>query len=109
MTRKTVIALADRIPARAASPDLPEHPDYPCIVAVFNETTGSLRARGVCEALDHELLPRNIEGTRAELKRLVKLSILTEDAAGSFARKLADRAPRSAALPQPHLGIDINS
>lgn len=64
ITRKTVTALADGIPAKAASPDLPEHPDYPRILAVFNETTGSLRARGVCEALDHELLPRNIEGTR---------------------------------------------
>ncbi|MCX4546788.1 hypothetical protein [Streptomyces sp. NBC_01565] len=39
------------------------------------------------QALDHELLPKNIEGTRAKLKRLVKLNILTEDDAGSFARK----------------------
>lgn len=29
ITRKTVTALADRIPAQADSPDLPEHPDYP--------------------------------------------------------------------------------
>ncbi|MER5348691.1 hypothetical protein ABT030_52710 [Streptomyces mirabilis] len=41
----------------------------------------------VCEALDHELLPKNIEGTRAKLKRLVKLDILTEVDAGSFTRK----------------------
>jgi transposase len=63
------------------------HPDYPRILAVFNEATGPLRARDVCEALDHELLPKNIEGTRAKLKRLVKLDILTEDDVGSFARK----------------------
>ncbi|MFI5635741.1 hypothetical protein ACIA8E_41880 [Streptomyces sp. NPDC051664] len=87
ITRKTVTALADRIPARPDSPGLPEHPDYPRILAVFNEATGPLRARDVCEALDHELLPKNIEGTRAKLKRLVKLDILTEDDAGSFARK----------------------
>ncbi|MFG2858420.1 hypothetical protein ACGFZ9_49130 [Streptomyces mirabilis] len=87
ITRKTVTALADRIPTQAASPDLPEHPDYPHILAVFNEATGPLRARDVCEALDHELLPKNIENTRAKLKRLVKLNILTEDDAGSFARK----------------------
>ncbi|OLZ63848.1 hypothetical protein AVW11_19870 [Streptomyces amritsarensis] len=31
ITRKTVTALADRLPA--ASPDLPEHPDYPRIRA----------------------------------------------------------------------------
>ncbi|MBA4866948.1 hypothetical protein H1V43_37775 [Streptomyces sp. PSKA54] len=87
ITRKTVTALADRLPAQAASPDLPEHPDYPRILAVFNEATGPLRARDVCEALDHELLPKNIEGTRAKLKRLVKLGILTETDPGTFARK----------------------
>jgi hypothetical protein len=32
ITRKTVTALADRIPTQTASPDLPEHPDYPRIV-----------------------------------------------------------------------------
>ncbi|MGW8361850.1 hypothetical protein ACWGK1_14910 [Streptomyces wedmorensis] len=85
ITRKTVTALADRLPA--APPDLPEHPDYPRILAVFNEATGPLRAREVCEALDHELLPKNIEGTRAKLKRLVKLDVLTEVDAGSFTRK----------------------
>ncbi|MER6523101.1 hypothetical protein ABT246_40640 [Streptomyces sp. NPDC001553] len=87
ITRKTVTALADRIPAQADSPDLPEHPDYPRILAVFNEATGPLRARDVCEALDHELLPKNIEGTRAKLKRLIKLGILTEADVGSFTRK----------------------
>ncbi|MFD4764714.1 hypothetical protein ACFWOJ_39795, partial [Streptomyces sp. NPDC058439] len=86
ITRKTVTALADRLPAQAASPDLPEHPDYPRILAVFNQPTGPLRARDVCEALDHEPLPKNIEGTRAKLKRLVKLDILTEVDTGSFAR-----------------------
>ncbi|MFE3644812.1 hypothetical protein ACFXOM_28200 [Streptomyces sp. NPDC059169] len=85
ITRKTVTGLADRLPA--VPPDLPEHPDYPRILAVFNHTTGPLRARDVCEALDHELLPKNIEGTRAKLKRLVKLDVLTEADTGSFARK----------------------
>jgi hypothetical protein len=55
------------------------------ILAVFNEATGPLRARDVCEAL--ELLPKNIEGTRAKLKRLVKLDVLTEADTGSFTRK----------------------
>lgn len=87
ITRKTATALADRLPARADSPDLPEHPDYPRILAVFHDATGPLRARDVCQALDHELLPKNIEGTRAKLKRLVKLDILTEADAGSFTTK----------------------
>ncbi|WP_030776169.1 hypothetical protein [Streptomyces sp. NRRL F-2664] len=85
ITRRTVTGLADRLPA--APPDMPEHPDYPRILGVFNDATGPLRARDVCEALDHELLPKNIEGTRAKLKRLVKLDILTEVDTGSFARK----------------------
>ncbi|WP_431969392.1 hypothetical protein [Actinacidiphila sp. bgisy160] len=87
ITRKTVTTLADRIPVQVGSHDLPEHPDYPRILTVFNEATGPLRARDVCQALDHELLPKNIEGTRAKLKRLVKLDILTEVDAGSFTRK----------------------
>ncbi|WP_405577166.1 hypothetical protein [Streptomyces sp. NBC_01190] len=86
ITRKTVTGLADRIPAHPASPDLPEHPDYPRILAVFNEATGPLPARDICEALDHELLPKNIEGTRAKLKHLVNLEVLTEISTGSFTR-----------------------
>lgn len=87
ITRKTVTALADRLPTQAPSPELPDHPDYPRILAVFNDDSGPLRAREVCEALDHALLPKNVEGTRAKLKRLVKLGILTEIDTGSFARK----------------------
>lgn len=87
ITRKTITALADRLPTQADSPNLPDHPDYPRILAVFNEAADPLRARDVCEALDHELLPKNIEGTRAKLKRLVKLELLTEVDTGSFARK----------------------
>jgi hypothetical protein len=34
---------------------------------------------------DHELLPKNIEGTRAKLKRLVKLRVLAVVDANSFA------------------------
>lgn len=57
------------------------------ILAAFNHTTGPLRAKGVCEALGHELLPKNVEGPRARLKRLVKIEILTEAHTGNFARK----------------------
>lgn len=85
ITRKTVTGLADRLPA--SPPELPEHPDYPRILAVFNEATSPLRAKDVCEALGHDLLPKNVEGTRAKLKRLVKLGILTEADTGNFARK----------------------
>ncbi|WUH90218.1 hypothetical protein OG900_08950 [Streptomyces sp. NBC_00433] len=85
ITRKTVTGLADRLPVVA--PDLPDHPDYPRILAAFNHTPRPLRAKDVCEALGHELLPKNVEGTRAKLKRLVKLGILTEVDTGSFTTK----------------------
>ncbi|MET8103054.1 hypothetical protein ABZV29_42715 [Streptomyces sp. NPDC005236] len=84
ITRKTVTDLADRLPA--VPPDLPEHPDLRILV-VFNHATGPLRAKDVCEALDHEPLPKNIEGTRAKLKRLVELGILTEADTGTFTQK----------------------
>ncbi|GGZ41821.1 hypothetical protein [Streptomyces poonensis] len=86
ITRKTVTGLADRLPAVVPAA-LPEHPDYPRILAAINHATGPLRAKDVCEALGHELLPKNVEGTRAKLKRLVKLDILTEADTGNFARK----------------------
>jgi hypothetical protein len=60
ITRKTVTALSERIPTHPVSPGLPEHPDHP-IPAVFNEATGHLRARVVCDALDHQLLPKNCD------------------------------------------------
>ncbi|MFJ3532488.1 hypothetical protein [Streptomyces sp. NPDC090132] len=85
ITRTTVTSLADRLPA--AAPDLPEHPDYPRILAAFNHATGPIRAKDVCQALGHELLPKNAEGTRAKLKRLVRLGILIEADTGRFARK----------------------
>ncbi|MFF9690500.1 hypothetical protein [Streptomyces sp. NPDC014623] len=87
ITRKTVTALADRLPAHTSMADRPEHPDYPRILSVFNDASRPLRAREVCVALGHEQLPKNIEGTRAKLKRLVKLNILTEADAGSFTTK----------------------
>lgn len=85
ITRETVTDLADRLPA--TTPDLPEHPDYPRILTAFNHATGPLRARDVCEALGHELLPRNVEGTRAKLTRLVELGILAEADTGDFVRR----------------------
>ncbi|MFJ2796703.1 MULTISPECIES: hypothetical protein [unclassified Streptomyces] len=87
ITRKTVTALADRIPTQVGPSDLPEHLDYPRILVVFNDETGPLWAKDVCQALDHELLPKNIEGTRAKLKRLVRLGILIEADTGSFTRR----------------------
>ncbi|MFD4413540.1 hypothetical protein ACFVXW_22450 [Streptomyces sp. NPDC058251] len=91
ITRTTITGLADRIPAQTVAPagslELPEHPDYPRILAVFNDTTGPLRARDICQALDFELLPKHVERTRARMKRLVTIGILTEAEPGTFSQK----------------------
>ncbi|WP_406470191.1 hypothetical protein [Streptomyces sp. NBC_01615] len=91
ITRTTITGLADRIPAQSADPsaslELPEHPDYPRILAVFIDTTGPLKARDICQALDFELLPKHVERTRAKMKRLVTLGILTETEPGTFSKK----------------------
>ncbi|MCX4425965.1 hypothetical protein [Streptomyces mirabilis] len=73
--------------ATPAPRSVPTQQAPPRILAVFNEATGPLWARDVCEALDHVLPPKNIEGTRAKLKRLVELDVLTEVDADSFTRK----------------------
>ncbi|MGW0790719.1 hypothetical protein ACWD04_21355 [Streptomyces sp. NPDC002911] len=75
--RKTVTALADR----------PEHPDYPRILTVFNETTRPLRTCEVCEVLGHEQLPKNIRRHPRRAEALVTLDILSEADDGSFTRK----------------------
>ncbi|MEV6536878.1 hypothetical protein AB0M86_46240 [Streptomyces sp. NPDC051639] len=82
ITRQTITRLAGRLPANAA-----RAPGRPRILATFNEATGSLQVKDVCEGLGHDLLPKNVEGARAKLKRLVKLGILTEADSGNFARK----------------------
>ncbi|MFB7368897.1 hypothetical protein ACFC0D_03500 [Streptomyces sp. NPDC056222] len=87
ITRKTITARGERLPAHPVSPDLPEHPDYPRILGVLNDVTGPLRARDVCEGLDQKLLPKTVEGIRAKLKRLVKLGVLAEVGVGNFTRK----------------------
>ncbi|BAU88107.1 hypothetical protein SLA_7241 [Streptomyces laurentii] len=56
---ETITGFAEPAPGRPAGPA--RAPDYPQILAVFNAATGPLRARDVCEALGHELLPKNIE------------------------------------------------
>ncbi|WP_316770387.1 hypothetical protein [Streptomyces sasae] len=71
----------------AGSPELPERPDYPRILAVFNATTGPLRARDICQALDFELLPKYVERTRTKMKRLVTIGILIEAEPGTFSKK----------------------
>ncbi|UQA98123.1 hypothetical protein K9S39_39405 [Streptomyces halobius] len=89
ITRKTVLALADgpaHEPTLQPAPELPEHPAYQQIMAVFTDSDDPLRARDLCPALDLPIVPKNTEGIRSKLKRLVSRGILAEIEPGLFAR-----------------------
>lgn len=50
----------------------------------FEDAAAGLRAKDLCESLDAGLEPKQIEGMRAKLKRLVSRGILTEPEPGLF-------------------------
>ncbi|MEU9015518.1 hypothetical protein AB0D12_38680 [Streptomyces sp. NPDC048479] len=76
----------DRDAPSSPEPELPEHPLYLQLLAVFDEKQQPLRARDLCEALDLGLLPKHIEDVRSKLKRLVARGIRTEPEPGLFAQ-----------------------
>lgn len=55
-------------------------------MAVFAEASTPLRARNVCEVMDLDLLPNNINNVRIKLKRLTGRGILAETEPGLFTR-----------------------
>jgi hypothetical protein len=87
ITCKTAVPLAadlgEPLPPR---PDLPEHPLYPQNLAAFAHSGRPPRARDLCDALDLGFAPKDIEGMRSKLKRLVGRSLLTESEPGLFAQ-----------------------
>jgi hypothetical protein len=58
---------------------------YQQILAAFTADGTSLRAKDVCLALGIGTEPKDTEGIRAKLKRLVNRQILTETQPGLFA------------------------
>ncbi|WP_338675987.1 hypothetical protein V1460_25690 [Streptomyces sp. SCSIO 30461] len=85
ITRKTLLSLP--APAPADDPlraEVPEHPAYQQILTTLADTGHPMRARDICEALDLPILPKNTEGIRSKLKRLVARGILTEPETGLF-------------------------
>jgi hypothetical protein len=62
----------------------PSSPTYPQILAVFTGTD-TMRAKDICLALGLDTIPKNTEGVRAKLKRLVTRGALREDGPGLFA------------------------
>ncbi|MFI6541172.1 hypothetical protein ACIBHY_52590 [Nonomuraea sp. NPDC050547] len=89
ITRKTLLVLAAEpalAPPPPPAPTVPDHPAYRQILAILADTGQPTRARDLCAALDLPLARKNIENTRAKLKRLVGLGILEETEPGSFAQ-----------------------
>ncbi len=88
ITRKTLLELPDAVPPAPAAPTqaLPDGPAYQQIMAVFAEADAPLRARNVCEAMDLDLMPNNINNIRIKLKRLTGRGILAETEPGLFTR-----------------------
>ncbi|MFI2437371.1 hypothetical protein [Streptomyces sp. NPDC018693] len=86
ITRKTLLELPDPDPPAlsTSAPELPDGATYQEIMAVFTQADGPLRARGVCEAMDLDPAPNNINNVRLKLKPLTGRNILTEPEPGLF-------------------------
>jgi hypothetical protein len=88
ITRKTLLLLAAEPDPAPPPPPAPVVPDHPAYQQILTFITGGqpTRARDLCLALDLPLERKNIENTRAKLKRLVTLGILVETEPGLFAQ-----------------------
>ncbi|MEN3583259.1 hypothetical protein AAH978_03755 [Streptomyces sp. ZYX-F-203] len=87
ITRKTLLALPLPSPATEPDrPDIPDHPAYQQILTALADEGRPMRARDLCQALDLPTLPKNTEGIRSKLKRLVSRGILVEPEPGLFTR-----------------------
>jgi hypothetical protein len=82
VTRQTLTKLTHG-ELTAADPTITSAP-YQQILAVFDPTSGGMRAKDVCQALGLGTTAKDTEGTRAKLKRLVNRQILTETEPGLF-------------------------
>lgn len=79
---------AKRVPGRkrALAVDI-LGPVIAVVVLAANTHDDTAGIKDICEALGHELLPKNVERTRAKLKRLVTVGILTEADTGNLTGK----------------------
>ncbi|MFB7597202.1 hypothetical protein, partial [Streptomyces sp. NPDC056160] len=87
ITRKTLLTLPLPSPGTGPDrPDIPDHPAYRQILTALADAGRPMRARDLCQALDLPILPKNTEGIRSKLKRLVSRGIPIEPEPGLFAR-----------------------
>jgi len=83
-TRGVILTLADGETRPPEPPDLPENPAYQNILAALADSPGPARAKDLCHRLDLGLEPKNIEGMRSKLKRLVTRGLAVESEPGLF-------------------------
>ncbi len=84
ITRKTLLEMPEPPPPAPPAATLPDHPAYQQIMTVFAAANAPMRARAVCEAMDLEIAPNNINNIRLKLKRLAGRGILSEPEQGLF-------------------------
>jgi hypothetical protein len=83
-TRKTLSALTGESDATDPADATPASVAYQQILAVFTTATAAMRAKDVCLALSLGTAPKDTEGLRAKLKRLVARQVLIETEPGLF-------------------------
>jgi hypothetical protein len=84
-TRQVIVSLSHGEPAPPEPPDLPGNPAYQNILAALAESPEPVRAKDLCQRLDLGQEPKNIEGMRSKLKRLVSRGLAIESEPGLFA------------------------
>ena len=85
VTRRTLTRLTDQAGTAAAGDATIAGPAYQQILAALGAATEPMRAKQLCRALDLDTTPKDTEGLRAKLKRLVSRGIAIEPEPGLFA------------------------
>lgn len=85
VTRKVLLDLGAEQAEPSGPAGLPDNPAYQHILAALADSGTPVRAKDLCHALDLGLQPKNIEGMRSKLKRLVARGLITEAEPGLFA------------------------
>lgn len=84
-TRQVIVSLSHGETPAPEPPDLRGNPAYQHILAALADSPGPVRAKDLCQRLDLGLEPKNIEGMRSKLKRLVSRGMAVESEPGLFA------------------------
>ena len=82
VTRRTLTRLTDQAEAAAIDDTTVAAPAYQQILATLGTATAPMRAKELCRALGMGTAPKDTEGMRSKLKRLVSRGIAIETGPG---------------------------